>query len=61
MSTNDSIVIRIAGDSGDGVQMVGEQLTITAALQGREVQTLPDFPAEIRAPAGTVGGVSGFQ
>lgn len=61
MSTTDSIVIRIAGDSGDGVQMVGEQLTLTAALQGREVQTLPDFPAEIRAPAGTVGGVSGFQ
>ena len=61
MSTSDSIVIRIAGDSGDGVQLVGEQLTITAALQGRDVQTLPDFPAEIRAPAGTVGGVSGFQ
>lgn len=61
MPTYDSIVIRIAGDSGDGVQLVGEQLTITAALQGREVQTLPDFPAEIRAPAGTVAGVSGFQ
>jgi 2-oxoglutarate ferredoxin oxidoreductase subunit alpha len=58
---HDSIVIRIAGDSGDGVQLVGEQLTITAALQGHEVQTLPDFPAEIRAPAGTVAGVSGFQ
>lgn len=61
MSTHESVVIRITGDSGDGVQMVGEQLTITAALRGREVQTLPDFPAEIRAPAGTVGGVSGFQ
>lgn len=61
MSNDDSIVIRIAGDSGDGVQLVGEQLTITAALQGREVQTMPDFPAEIRAPAGTVAGVSGFQ
>lgn len=61
MSLNESIVIRIAGDSGDGVQLVGEQLTITAALQGRDVQTLPDFPAEIRAPAGTVAGVSGFQ
>ena len=58
---HDSIVIRIAGDSGDGIQLVGEQLTITAALQGKEVQTLPDFPAEIRAPAGTVAGVSGFQ
>ncbi len=61
MSTTDSIVIRITGDSGDGMQIVGEQLTITAALAGREVRTLPDFPAEIRAPAGTTGGVSGFQ
>lgn len=61
MPDQDSVVIRITGDSGDGVQLVGEQLTITAALQGRDVQTLPDFPAEIRAPAGTVGGVSGFQ
>ncbi len=57
----DVIVIRITGDSGDGVQLVGEQLTITAALTGRDVRTLPDFPAEIRAPAGTVAGVSGFQ
>lgn len=61
MTAHESIVIRIAGDSGDGVQLVGEQLTISAALQGRDVRTLPDFPAEIRAPAGTVGGVSGFQ
>ncbi len=61
MLMTDEIVIRITGDSGDGVQLVGEQLTITAALTGREVRTLPDFPAEIRAPAGTVGGVSGFQ
>ena len=57
----EAIVIRITGDSGDGVQLVGEQLTITAALKGRDVRTLPDFPAEIRAPAGTVAGVSGFQ
>lgn len=57
----EAIVIRITGDSGDGVQLVGEQLTITAALTGRDVRTLPDFPAEIRAPAGTVAGVSGFQ
>ena len=57
----DAIVIRLTGDSGDGVQLVGEQLTITAALTGRDVRTLPDFPAEIRAPAGTVAGVSGFQ
>ena len=61
MSKNDAIVIRFTGDSGDGVQLVGEQLTITAALTGRDVRTLPDFPAEIRAPAGTVAGVSGFQ
>lgn len=61
MSATDVIVIRITGDSGDGVQLVGEQLTISAALTGRDVRTLPDFPAEIRAPAGTVGGVSGFQ
>lgn len=57
----EAIVIRLAGDSGDGVQLVGEQLTITAALAGHDVRTLPDFPAEIRAPAGTVSGVSGFQ
>lgn len=61
MATTDEVVIRITGDSGDGVQLVGEQLTISAALTGRDVRTLPDFPAEIRAPAGTVGGVSGFQ
>lgn len=57
----DSIVVRITGDSGDGIQLVGEQLTLTAALTGREVCTLPDFPAEIRAPAGTRAGISGFQ
>lgn len=61
MANTDEIVIRLTGDSGDGVQLVGEQLTITAALTGRDVRTLPDFPAEIRAPAGTIGGVSGFQ
>lgn len=57
----DTLVVRLVGDSGDGIQIVGEQLTITAALTGRDVRTLPDFPAEIRAPAGTVGGLSGFQ
>ena len=61
MSNPETIVIRITGDSGDGVQIVGEQLTITAALTGRDVRSLPNFPAEIRAPAGTVAGVSGFQ
>ena len=59
--TTDTIVVRLTGDSGDGVQLVGEQLTITAALTGRDVRTLPDFPAEIRAPAGTIAGLSGFQ
>lgn len=47
MSTTDVIVVRITGDSGDGVQLVGEQLTISAALTGRDVRTMPDFPAEI--------------
>lgn len=61
MARNDTIVIRITGDSGDGVQLLGEQLTITAALNGRDVRSEPDFPAEIRSPAGTVAGVSGFQ
>ncbi|STX29335.1 2-oxoglutarate ferredoxin oxidoreductase subunit alpha [Legionella beliardensis] len=61
MSMNDAIIIRLTGDSGDGVQLLGEQLTISAALTGRDVRTLPDFPAEIRAPAGTISGVSGFQ
>ncbi len=56
-----SVVIRIAGDSGDGIQLLGEQLTLTAAIDGVDVRTLPDFPAEIRAPAGTLAGVSGFQ
>src|SRR3990167_5543580 len=60
-ATHDTIVIRFTGDSGDGVQLLGEQLTITAALSGRDVRTLPEFPAEIRAPSGTVAGVSGFQ
>lgn len=61
VSDPNTIVIRMTGDSGDGVQLVGEQLTITAALNGRDVRTLPDFPAEIRAPAGTISGVSDFQ
>lgn len=61
MNKTDTIIIRLVGDSGDGVQLVGEQLTITAALSGKEVRTLPDFPAEIRAPAGTMAGLSGYQ
>ena len=57
----DSIVIRFAGDSGDGMQLTGTQFTNTAAILGNDISTLPDFPAEIRAPAGTIPGVSGFQ
>jgi 2-oxoglutarate ferredoxin oxidoreductase subunit alpha len=54
-------VIRFAGDSGDGMQITGGQFTNTVALYGNDLATLPDFPAEIRAPAGTLPGVSGFQ
>ncbi len=55
------VSIRFAGDSGDGIQLTGERFTTTSAIMGEEVATLTDFPAEIRAPIGTVGGVSGFQ
>ncbi len=55
------VVIRFAGDSGDGMQLTGNQLTSTSALLGNDLATLPDFPAEIRAPAGTLPGVSAFQ
>jgi 2-oxoglutarate ferredoxin oxidoreductase subunit alpha len=57
----DSVVIRFAGDSGDGMQVAGMQFTNESALAGNDLSTLPDFPAEIRAPAGTLAGVSGFQ
>ncbi len=53
--------VRLAGDSGDGMQLLGSQLTNTSALSGNDVATFPDFPAEIRAPRGTRAGVSGFQ
>ncbi|MBP1686065.1 MAG: 2-oxoglutarate oxidoreductase, alpha subunit [Deltaproteobacteria bacterium] len=56
-----SVVIRFAGDSGDGMQVAGMQFTNESALAGNDLSTLPDFPAEIRAPAGTLAGVSGFQ
>src|SRR5687767_6169796 len=55
------VTIRFAGDSGDGMQLAGTQFTDTSALIGNDISTLPDFPAEIRAPAGTLAGVSGFQ
>src|SRR5882757_8495528 len=54
-------VIRFCGDSGDGMQITGNQFTQTVALFGNDLATFPDFPAEIRAPAGTRPGVSGFQ
>ncbi len=57
----EDVTIRFAGDSGDGMQLTGSQFTSTTALVGNDLSTLPDFPAEIRAPAGTLFGVSGFQ
>ena len=57
----ESATIRLAGDSGDGMQLAGTQFTLTSALAGNDVSTLPDFPAEIRAPAGSLAGVSGYQ
>src|SRR5213082_1475857 len=55
------VVIRFAGDSGDGMQLTGDRFTAVSALLGNDLSTLPDFPAEIRAPAGTLAGVSAFQ
>ena len=57
----EDVVVRFAGDSGDGVQITGGQFTLTTALAGNDLATFPDFPAEIRAPAGTTFGVSSFQ
>ncbi len=57
----DAVAIRFAGDSGDGMQITGDQFTGTTALVGNDLATFPDFPAEIRAPAGSLFGVSGFQ
>ncbi len=56
-----TVTIRFAGDSGDGMQLTGTQFTNTSAVFGNDISTLPDFPAEIRAPAGSLPGVSGFQ
>jgi 2-oxoglutarate ferredoxin oxidoreductase subunit alpha len=61
LTPRDSVVIRFAGDSGDGMQLVGMQFTSESALAGNDIATVPDFPAEIRAPAGTLAGVSSFQ
>ncbi|MDH4178271.1 MAG: 2-oxoacid:acceptor oxidoreductase subunit alpha [Thermoleophilia bacterium] len=57
----DRVIIRFAGDSGDGMQLTGDRFTSETALFGNDLATLPDFPAEIRAPAGSLPGVSGFQ
>ena len=56
-----NVIIKFAGDSGDGMQLTGTQFTNTAALLGNDLSTFPDFPAEIRAPQGTLAGVSGYQ
>ena len=61
MKTLDRVVVRFAGDSGDGMQLAGDRFTASSAIFGNDLVTLPDFPAEIRAPAGTVAGVSAFQ
>jgi len=55
------VAILFAGDSGDGIQLTGSQFSNTSALFGNDVSTFPDYPAEIRAPQGTIAGVSGFQ
>ena len=61
MKQIESVVVRFSGDSGDGMQLTGTQFSNTSALMGNDIATFPDFPAEIRAPQGTVAGVSGFQ
>src|SRR3546814_3578492 len=57
----DRVIIRFAGDSGDGMQLTGDRFTSASAMFGNDLATLPDFPAEIRAPAGTLAGVRAFQ
>ncbi|HYM15211.1 MAG TPA: 2-oxoglutarate ferredoxin oxidoreductase subunit alpha, partial [Dehalococcoidia bacterium] len=57
----DRVTIRFAGDSGDGMQLAGTQFTKTSAVAGNDISTFPDIPAEIRAPQGSLPGVSGFQ
>jgi len=61
VETLDRVAIRFTGDSGDGMQLTGTKFTESTALAGNDLSTLPDYPAEIRAPAGTLAGVSGFQ
>ena len=57
----DKVVVRFSGDSGDGMQLAGNIFSNVSAGIGNEISTFPDYPAEIRAPQGTLGGVSGFQ
>src|SRR5688572_4891402 len=59
--TVEHVVVRFCGDSGDGMQLTGTEFTKAAAADGNDIATFPDFPAEIRAPAGSLAGVSGFQ
>ncbi len=61
ISSLESVVIRFAGDSGDGMQLTGTQFSNTSAVMGNDISTFPDYPSEIRAPQGTIAGVSGFQ
>src|ERR687886_580886 len=61
LQRRDRVIIRFAGDSGDGMQLTGDRFTSETAEFGNDISTLPDFPAEIRAPAGTLPGVSAFQ
>ena len=61
VTDTDNVVIRFSGDSGDGMQLTGTLFSNLSAILGNEISTFPDFPAEIRAPQGTLGGVSGFQ
>jgi len=56
-----NVVIRFAGDSGDGMQLMGDRFTAATAMVGNDLGTFPDYPAEIRAPAGSLAGVSAFQ
>ena len=61
LEERDRVTIRFAGDSGDGMQLAGNRFTDATAVFGNDFSTLPDFPAEIRAPAGSLAGVSSFQ
>ena len=61
LEEKERVVVRFAGDSGDGIQLAGNRFAAVTALIGNDLVTLPDFPAEIRAPAGTLAGVSAFQ